>query len=105
MGCRGQRAAFTKQALQSAAGSRRDGCASRAVCAGFALYGSVNTCSRLAAPGPYGVASQGWFEGTFMFITQDWDMISKIRARPPVRNEQAYKSLSGAYAQKCRPRP
>ena len=85
MRCRGQRAAFTKQALQSAAGSRRDGCASRTLCAGFALYGSVTRCSRLAAPGPYGVASQGWFEGTFMFITYEGD---KISGRQTIRNRQ-----------------
>ena len=100
MRCRGQRAASTKQALQSAAGSRRDGCASRALRAGFALYGSVNTCSRLAAPGPYGVARQGWFEGTFSFIKYEGDLISKIRARLKVHNRELYKSLAGECAQR-----
>ena len=28
---------------------------------------------------------EGWFSGTFAFVTQVYDMISKIRARPPVR--------------------
>ena len=32
----------------------------------------------------------GWFEGTFMFITQDWDMISKIRARQSTRLYELY---------------
>ena len=52
-----------------------------------------------------GWPDMGWFEGTFMFITQDWDMISKIRARCYLRLNELFKSLSGAYAQKCRPRP
>ena len=46
--CRGARAALTEQALQSAAGSRRDGCASRALCAGFALHCSVTGCTSQA---------------------------------------------------------
>ena len=59
----------------------------------------------MAAPGPYGVARQGWFEGTFMFIKYEGDMISKIRARCAMRIFELYKSLSEVYDQKCRPGP
>ena len=31
---------------------------------------------------------------TFECISRDWDRISKIRARPPVRNEQGYNCIS-----------
>ena len=34
---------------------------------------------------------------TFGGAEWDWDRISKVRARPPVRNEQGYNFISGFY--------
>ena len=44
-------------------------------------------CLRACAAGP---APDGAPGGTFGSISQDWDMISKIRARPPVRRNELY---------------
>ena len=90
VGCRGQRAASTKQALQSTAGSRRDGCASRALCAGFALYCSVTTSTPPGSPGPHGVVRHGWFEATFAFIKSEGDKISGRQAYLSTRRNSAH---------------
>ena len=37
-----------------------------------------------------GWPDMGWFEGTFDVITQDWDMISKIRAQCATRLNELY---------------
>ena len=37
---------------------------------------------------------KGWFSATFTFVILDYDMISKIRARCPVRNNAADTALA-----------
>ena len=44
-------------------------------------------------------ACPGWLlSGTFDFTEGDWDMISKIRARPPVRLNELYTATYGPAA-------
>ena len=55
--------------------------------AGHAVHTSVLAGQRAAARA--GVP-EGGFRGTFTFISQLQDMISKIRARPPLRLNELY---------------